>query len=249
MDYWSNAVGSALVLASLLSAPAGSGLAQAPPAAAKPVKVLMALTPSDINPYRLIAPPPSEGSEAHMNDLAALHRVISERTPERLAQAKWDDEHEDPSMYYSTIGGGFDLAALPATSALLAVVMNDQAIAASAAKKAFPRKRPWASDATIPTCDPDDKPLTSYPSGHATMAFSVGLVLATLMPEKAEAIEARAADYAFSREVCGSHYGRDTEASHALGNAVAIELLNSAAVQPKLLAAQAELRRARLTSR
>ena len=69
-----------------------------------------------------LPPPPEEGSEAHKADLADLHRIIAARTPERLAQAKWDDEHEDPSAYYATIGGGFDLKTLPATAALLAVV-------------------------------------------------------------------------------------------------------------------------------
>jgi acid phosphatase (class A) len=226
----------------------GAAQAQAPDTTPKPPKRLQILTPAQINAALLIPAPPAEDGAIHAAELADLHRVIVAASPERMAQAKWDDDHEDPSAYYATIGGGFDLKALPATAALFAVVMNDQSFAASAAKKMFPRKRPWASDAGIPTCDPDDKPLTSYPSGHATMGFSVGLILATLIPEKAQAIQARAMDYAFSREICGSHYASDTEASHVLATAVALELLDSPALQPKIAAAKAELRAARFTT-
>jgi acid phosphatase (class A) len=225
-----------------------ASMAQATPNPPKTQKTLMVLTPAEIAPQRFIAAPPVEGGEVDLADRAAIRRVIAARTPLRLAQAKWDDDHEDPSMYYATIGGGFDLKALPATRALLDVVMNEQSVASSTAKKMFPRKRPWAADATIPTCDPNENPLASYPSGHATMAFSVGVVLATLLPKKAPAIQARAADYAFSREVCGSHYPRDTEASHALGTALALELLYSSALQPKIEAAKEELRRAHFTA-
>ena len=234
-----------LVAVLALSGPA-AGLAQTAdaPKAAKPQKVLMVLTEDQIDARRLIASPPAEGGEQHKAELAELHRIIAAASPERMAQAKWDDEHEDPSAFYAVIGAGFDLKALPATAALLKAVMNDQSYAASAAKKTFPRNRPWASDASIKTCDPDDKPKTSYPSGHATMGYSVATVLATLMPEKAEAIMVRARDYAFSREVCGAHYPSDTEASHALGAVVATDLLTSPALQDRIAAAKAELRQA-----
>jgi len=216
--------------------------------ASKPQKVLLVLTPDQVDAHRFIAPPAAEGSEQHQRDRDAVRRAIAAATPERLAQAKWDDDHEDPSAYYATIGDGFDLKTLPATAALFAVVMNDQSFAASKAKKSFPRLRPWASDATIKTCDPDDKPLTSYPSGHATMGFATAVVLATLMPEKASAIQVRAADYAFSRQVCGSHYPSDSEASHVLGTALALELLASPVLQSKIAASRAELRAAHFTA-
>lgn len=58
------------------------------------------------------------------------------------------------------------------------------------------------------------------------MGFSLGIVLAHLIPDKAQAILARAADYAYSREICGDHYHADIEASHALGTTIGIELLN-----------------------
>ena len=235
-------------LALLLAAAAPETHAQQAAPAPRPQKVLMVLTEQEVDSARLPPPPPADTSEAAKAERAELHRIIAARTPERFAQAKWDDEHENPSIFDETLGPAFDLKKLPATAALLAIVQNDQSIAANRAKKLFGRDRPWMVDHTIPTCNPNDKPGSSYPSGHATLGYSLGPVLATLIPEKAAAIEARAADYAFSREVCGSHYPSDTEASHVLGAVVAIELLSSPALHDKIAAAKAELRAAGLTA-
>jgi acid phosphatase (class A) len=241
---------SLLISALIAASTAPAVLAQVPadkPAASE--AALMILTPEQIAPQRFIAPPPAEGGAQHKAELAEVHRVIAEATPERMAQAEWDDAHEDPTAFYATIGGGFDLKNLPATSALMAVVMNDLSIAASAAKKAFPRNRPWASDATVRTCDPFDFRTTSYPSGHSTMGFTVATVFATLMPAKAGALQERARDYALSRVVCGSHYTSDNEASHAFSEVIALEMLASPALQGRIAAARAELKRAGFTDR
>ena len=133
------------------------------------------------------------------------------------------------------------MAALPATAALVSVVQTDASILASAAKKVFNRKRPWAVDAAIKTCDPNDKPLTSYPSGHATLGYALALTLAEAMPGRAQALLARASDYAYSREICGSHFASDTQASQVLATAMVIRLTASADFREKLDAARAEL--------
>jgi DNA-binding beta-propeller fold protein YncE len=222
-------------------------------------KKLRFLTQADIDPSRLLPPPPADGSESQKQELADLKRLLKTRTPERFAQAKWDDEHEDSSAFASVIGPEFNLKALPATAKLLADVENDQSIAASAAKEHFHRVFAAVLDPSLAdlNCDPEGvraggsraggRGRRSYPSGHATMGYSVGLVLATLFPEKAQAIEARAEDYALSREFCAEHYYSDVEASHALGIAVGTELLNNAALQPEIAAAKAELKAAHLT--
>jgi acid phosphatase (class A) len=225
----------------------------------RPVKKLKVLTACDIDPSRLLPPPAADGSENQRRKLAEVRRLVKTRSPERFAQAKWDNDHEDPSAFASTIGPRFDLSKLPATAKLLDVVMNDQGIAAGSAKDYFRRRFPIAVE-TEPadyrqwTCDaevkrPADRPFRSYPSGHSTMGFSVGLILAGLMPEKSQAILARAAEYAYSREICGDHYHSDIEASHALGSAVGITLLNHPALRTQIEAARAELRAARLTAK
>lgn len=232
--------------------------ARAQQTAAPPVKTLQVLTQQQIDPSRLLPPPPADGSENQRKELAETKRLVRTRTPERFAQAKWDNEHEDPSAFAATIGPDFNLSKLPETSKLLALVMNDQSMAASGAKEFFHRKFPVAAEVEVGdyhqwSCDADvkkpaDRPLRSYPSGHSTMGYSVGIVLAALMPEKSQAILARAADYAYSREVCGDHYHADIEASHALGTALGIMFLNSEALKPQIKAAKAELRARHLTA-
>ncbi|MDR3511422.1 MAG: phosphatase PAP2 family protein [Caulobacteraceae bacterium] len=214
----------------------------------KPHKALIYLTPADIDPARLLPPPPADGSTAAQADLSAVKQIMAARTPERLARARWDDEHEDPSAFNATLGAGYDVKAMPATAAVMQIVQLDAGIAASAAKRLFARKRPWAVDPSIVTCDPNDKPLTSYPSGHATMGYAVAMTYAVLAPEKAQALMARAADYATSREVCGAHYGSDTAASAALSAAVVTALLKDPRFQAKLQLARSELRAAKVTA-
>ena len=225
-----------------------STAAAAPPfaaAAGKSKPQLRDVAATELAPQRLLPPPPSDPTEAAA-ELAEVRRVIAQRTPDRLAAAKWDDAHEDASLYAPTLGARFDLKALPATAELMAIVQTDASLAGKGAKGFFARKRPWAVDATIPTCDPGDKPTTSYPSGHAMIGYSTGLVLAELMPDKAQAILARAQDYAFSRVVCGSHFPSDTRASQTLSAHLVATLMANADFRAKLEAARAELKAAQL---
>jgi acid phosphatase (class A) len=219
---------------------------------------LKILSPTETDPGRLLPPPPPDGSASQKKELAEVARLVKARTPERFAQAKWDNDHENASAFYATLGPDFNLDKLPITAKLLALVLNDQSVVASASKVFFHRRFPvvaageavtsyskWSCDTDVKK--PADRPLRSYPSGHATLGYSLGIVLAALMPEKSQAILARAADYAYSREVCGDHYHADVEASHALGNAIGILLLNNSALKPQIEASKAELRAAHLT--
>ena len=235
----------------LMASVAFAQVAANAPAPAK--KALKFLIPSEIDPSHLLPPPPKDGSDNQVKEMAEVKRLIKERTPERHAQAIWDDAHEDISAFAATIGPDFDLKRLPATVKLFADVQNDENLASVTAKKFFHRKFPVvaAGDSVVNyhdwACDPDEnkpseRPSNSYPSGHATMGYSFGIILAALLPEKSQAILARAADYAYSREVCGDHYHADIEASHALGTAMGILLLNNAALKPEIEAARAELR-------
>ena len=246
-----------LTLISGLACMAAAVSAQTAPRAPRAQKTLVYLTPAQIDPSRLLEPPAKDGSEIQQREMAAVKRLIKARTPERFAQAKWDAEHEDATPFAATIGPAFDLQKLPATARLLESVLHDQAIAASTAKDYFRRKFPVTAEMPASysewTCDsgdrkPESRPLRGYPSGHATLGYSVGVVLAALVPERAQAILTRAADYAYSREVCGDHYHSDTQASRALGTAVGVLLLNNAALKPQIDAARAELRAAHVTS-
>lgn len=228
------------------------------PAKAPMPTTLKFLAPEQIDPARLLPPPAKDGSDAQKKEMADVKSLIRTRSRNRHDQAIWDARHEDPTPFAAAIGPEFDLAKLPATAKLLRDVLNDQTVATSRAKEFFKRKFPVTAEMpgeSYPewTCDADDRkpssrPLRSYPSGHATMGYTFGMVLANLIPEKSQAILARSAEYAYSREVCGDHYHSDVEAGHVLGTVLGILLLNNAALKPEMEAAKAELRSAHLTN-
>lgn len=221
--------------------------AQMAPAAPRPAKVLIILDAKAFDPGLVLPQPPQEGSDAQQAELAALENIQKARTPQRYAQAQWDDAHEDIGIFSAAIGAGFDLARLPETSRLLEIVRNDQGIIANIAKDYFKRQRPYLADPSLVGCDHSHtKPLTSFPSGHATLGYSLGEALKRLLPAKAAVIQARADDYAYSRLVCGFHYRSDVEASRRLGAWVVAKMFASPALAPQIAAAKAELKAAGL---
>ncbi len=111
------------------------------------------------------------------------------------------------------------------------------------AKKFFHRDRPYTVDTSLHTCEMvmPGKAANSYPSGHATLGFSLGVVLAQLIPAKSQVIMARAADYAESRLICGVHYRSDIVAGQQFGTVLALRLMENAAFQAQMAKARAEL--------
>lgn len=200
-----------------------------------------------IDVTRILPPPPADGSPAQKAELAEVEATVAARTPDALAQATADDRLENPMIYQGVLGAGFDLDNLPATAKLFRDVMSTQRTAANDAKKFFRRARPWLSDPALKTCGPRGIDWhSSYPSGHATMGYATGVVLAALIPEKAQAILTRANAYAENRIVCGMHFRRDIVAGQVLGTAVAVTLLNDADYKPEFDAAEQELKAAHL---
>ena len=227
----------------------GAGVSAPAPASAAAPKTLRVLTAAQIDPGRLLPPPAKDGSDLQRAELAEVERVYKSRTPERRAQAEWDDKHESAELFFATLGPKFDLAKLPATAKMLAVVDNEQSVVANIAKRYFLRNRPWAIDPSLVACDykPNAAPLTSYPSGHATLSYSEGYLLADLMPEKAQPILTRANEYAYSRVVCGAHYASDIEASHVLATTLVVKMMQNPQFAAQVEASRAELRAAGLT--
>jgi len=212
-------------------------------------KSLQILTDAQVDPAKMLPAPMADGTDQQKADLTEVQRAYKSRTPERRAVAEWDDKHETVELFFKTLGPAFDLKTLPKTAKLLTELENEQSVAANIAKKHFLRNRPWAIDPSLVACDykPNAAPLTSYPSGHATLSYSEGYVLAQLMPEKAAPILNRAQEYAYSRVVCGAHYPTDIEASHVFGTELAMMLMDNPQFAADFGAARAELRGAGLT--
>jgi acid phosphatase (class A) len=217
-----------------------------PPATA--ALALQAPTPAQIDPAVILPPPPAEGSPQQQAELEELRSIQAHRTPERLAQAQWDDAHENASAFAAVIGAAFEPTALPKTMALLAKVQAEQERLATRAKSYFHRARPFVTDPNLLGCSRGKAYYTSYPSGHATMAYTIAPVLEALMPAKAQAIARRADDYAYSRLVCEVHYRSDLRAGQILGTWTATLMLSAPALQADIAAAKQELAAAGLNT-
>jgi acid phosphatase (class A) len=221
----------------------------ATPAPAKPKPQLIYLSPEFLNQPGLILPvPPAPESAEGKADLAAAKAMQAAASPDRIAQAAWDDGHENVWIFSSVVPG-LDESKLPMTAKLFAAARNDQNIEGNVFKEYFQRVRPFDVDHSVKTCVPSvyGKAPRSYPSGHTTLGYSLGILLAHLIPEKADAILARAHDYGNSRVICGVHYPSDLAASQVLATAVALELMRTPAFKKDFDAAKAELIAAGLT--
>ena len=203
------------------------------------------LSAESIDPSRLLPPPPMAGSPIAVAEVAELKAIAMRSTPEMVAQATHDAKDETPDIFNAALG--FDIAMKPATFKLLNMVVEEEEAASKRAKAYFHRDRPWIVDATIATCTP--KPLgpaaTSYPSGHSTLAFSMGVVLASLVPEKAQDILKRSRQYAEHRLVCGVHFRSDITAGQQFGTVLALRMMEDGKFRAQMDAAKDELQKAK----
>lgn len=214
--------------------------------AAAPAPKPAALLP-DLNPSLILPPPPAAGSPQAAAELAELRWIDANRTPEQFAAAKHDDETKSVAAFADVMGPGFDLARLPATAHMFDIVRATEKAVADRGKAYFLRDRPWIVDPALHNCGRDDEPKSSYPSGHTTMGYSMGGVLARLAPEKAQAVLARSASYGQNRIVCQYHFRSDVAAGEALGLVIAERLMADPTFRPAYDDARRELVAAGLT--
>ena len=205
------------------------------------------LTPGDLVSAQILPPPPPRASLQFRTERAELAAVEHERTAADLAAAKIDSNTKDASIFREAIGPRFQLVRLPQTATLMMMVRSAEKTAADRAKAHFRRPRPWIVNPTIAACSRNDDALSSYPSGHTTMAYSMGAILSRLVPTRASAIMARAARYGENRIICEVHYRSDVTAGEALGLIVAERLMAKPTFRAQFDRAQGELTRARIT--
>jgi acid phosphatase (class A) len=204
-----------------------------PAFAAKSVADLYYVPAGAVDLTQLLAPPPDPDSAMQKYDSRKIAEVLTERTPSDVAQAS-ADAHRNVFVFGPVMGANFDEAHLPLTAALFKRANNDTEIFIDLAKAHFQRPRPAGSPETH----------GSYPSGHAAFASSAAILLSQMVPEKRDAIFARAAIFAESRIIAGVHYPTDVEAGWISGTVMAQVLMSQPKFQTDFAAAKAEVRRA-----
>lgn len=218
-------------------APAATAQASAPP----PSKATSYIGGLNLDATAFIGPPPEPDSAQQAADMAAVRAGQALKGQPRWSQAQDDDAVSPYAAFGPVLGARFNKAATPRTSALFEVLFADVKSLTAPAKDAYGRPRPPRVDGSLTTCRMLE--LTkSYPSGHATRGWLMALVLAEMVPEKANAILARGRDYGDSRVVCAQHFPTDVAAGRLIGAAVFAAAKADPAFDADFAAARAEVR-------
>ena len=223
-------------------------LEREPPSAdeAKPPPYLAAAT---LDYRTILAPPPSIGS---VEDDADRHSVEAwQKTSVARRQSAALDEKLVYPRFDDAFGHPIDRESSPALIKILNRSMRDVGAVAFPAKDHFQRLRPYQRIQLRYECGVESPPKpeahptrgSSYPSGHSSAGWAVAMILARVAPERAEAVMARAHEYAESRIICGKHFPSDVAAGQVVAAAVIARLDASPEFQDDLTAARAEFLR------
>ena len=196
----------------------------------------------------ILPPPPPRGSAIEQTEIAEILKTQAAASPAAMAQARRDNDVEDGTIFASVLGPAWDLSKLPKTKFLIDRIMDVDRPDSSQAKHYFHRARPWIVDPEIKTCagHSGGPAEDSYPSGHTMLGYEIGVVLASLMPNHAQAILARASQYGENRIVCGFHFRSDVTAGEQFGTVLAVEMMQHPVFHGWFNAAQLELKGAGL---
>lgn len=195
----------------------------------------------------ILPPPPAPGSAREAGDHAVFAATRALAGQPRWTLAKQDANLiQGAGMFSCAIGVKLDPSTAPGLSALFRRVGADTVGVIDPPKDHYARARPYmAADAgSAPVCVPKSDGLTrnsSYPSGHASISWTWGLILAELAPDRATEILARARSIGESRVVCGVHYPSDIEAGRTTGSSLVAALHGDAVFRADMEHARAEL--------
>jgi acid phosphatase (class A) len=237
------AAGTALIVivgaaAAQQPAPVQPGMTAAPP------RVMGYLGAAAPDTYAILPPAPTPGDPRDQAD-----RTIFKATRGYASDPRWAMAQNDAN----SLGIVKDLACAvgveltpqnaPRTLALLMKVAPDASRVTNRPKDIYKRPRPYLRDEGD-ICLPRDPALAAspdYPSGHNTWSWAVGLIMAELVPDRAEPILRRARAFGENRLVCGVHSLSAVEAGRDNGAILVAALHGNAQFRADLDAARAEL--------
>ncbi len=196
----------------------------------------------EVNLIDLLPPPPANDSAKTKAEIGEILTIQVTRTPEMVDRAVADAE-ENIWRYSDVIDNAkFTKENLPKFSAFFDRIVETEAAVVDPAKDVWKRTRPHL---LYPDLIKPAVPLSksgSYPSGHTTLGTLMGVVLSDMVPEKKDAIMARAWEYGWNRVVGGIHYPTDIEAGRISGIAIAQTIMQHDDYKAEYDAAKSELR-------
>lgn len=198
------------------------------------------LRPDQVDLTKFIGPAPTQESQVTKDDVILLLQIQALRTPEQVASANADVDRV-LSRFSDAAGTDLSKEKAPRANALVDAVWKNANTIVQNAKKGWSRPRPYDAIPAVKLVVPRETS-GSYPSGHATWGMLTAIILADMIPEKAQAIYARGFAFGTARLVGGAHYPSDVEAGRLVGTSLAALLLKDPAFQVDLAQAAEEVR-------
>jgi acid phosphatase (class A) len=195
----------------------------------------------------LLPPPPEVGSAREAADREVHAATRSFKDTSRWAQAQQDNELKFPAAIQSfscVLGVRISEDTTPHLNTVLRRTLADAGRSTYGAKELYQRTRPFAllsEDSCVPAAEEMLAADGSYPSGHSALGWTWGLILASLAPERADAIMQRGYEFGQSRVVCGVHWQSDVDAGRVMGAATLARLQSDPVFRDQMELARIEL--------
>jgi acid phosphatase (class A) len=195
------------------------------PAPARATGYLTSEQTSDV--VRIIPAAPAMGDPRFGADMAIFHATRSLEGSARWALAQSDDNLTVGGLLHAfscTMGLTLTPEIVPKLVAFLNRANADASAASNVAKFRYQHKRPFQIAEGNVCVSPQSKAALEhnpdYPSGHTTLSWETGLILAELSPDNAIEVLVRARAFGQSRAVCSVHNLSAVEAGWMTANAV-----------------------------
>ena len=196
------------------------------------------LASGQASPVALLPPPPQPGTTEQDADLEAV-RSVYHAASEADKNAAYAEKDFTVFNFAPAVGAFFTATNLPLTAAFFVKVHEDADTLTGVGKNYFKRPRPFTTDPTLANGKLEKS--FGYPSGHSTEATTLALVLAELLPEKADAILTRGRLIGWHRVQIARHYPTDIYAGRVLAQAIVTQMNKNADFQNDFEEAKAEI--------
>ena len=187
--------------------------------------------------------PPTPGSPRAKADAQLFRDSRAMQGSPRWQQATADVSSDLGDRFATALGFRPDWSRLPVTKTLIARFDADRSAAIRVGKAHWQSARPFIGT-DLPICEPRTPSLIAngdYPSGHTAHGWGFALIMAELLPDRAQAILARGRDYGDSRWICGSHTMSAVEGGYLAASAILAREHGDAAFRRDMAAAAEEL--------